>query len=516
MRALFVTSMMLVCVLAFGQGFNKRFDFAGWEFAQTALGVEILPDGYLTIGAGTDYDSIGPGLFFSHGSVHLTRFDLNGELLWEKRAFRPFHSSVAGWTDCCDTIPGGGYVVGGASEDTTGFDEVYLMRFDANGDTLWTKVFGDPTGNQFWIGSQVKRVPNGDLLIAGITDQNGPFNAFVIRTDNNGNELWREIYEYAPGIEGGLGPIALADDGDFFTSGTIALTTENSDRWVQRHRADGEVRWQLAWGGPWREGSTYVCALSDGHLLISGGSGYAADLTQTRPYLAKLDSADGSIIWDREYGPIGYGTQFFPVKECPNGDLIAAGVTYAAMGMGANNVQKGLLCRTTSAGDSLWMFAYFSQADSLADGTGRFYDVLPTADGGFIAAGAAYFSASGNNPQGISQDTWVVKVDSLGCIVPGCNNVGITEQATNLLDALSIYPNPARGQTRLQLNLPPSVAINDLALTVVSADGRVVFRERIAGNGAHTLALDALAPGLYHAHVTQGGKWLTGAKLVVE
>ncbi len=201
-----------------------------------------------------------------------------------------------------------------------------------------------------------------------------------------------------------------------------------------------------------------------------------------------------------------------PAKETPTGDLIAAGVSYA----NATTDQQGLLCRTTSAGDSIWMYNYFYQDEVMSDGTGRFYDVLPTADGGFIAAGATYFSASGNNPQGISQDTWVVKVDADGCIVPGCNTVGITEQATNLLDALRIWPNPAQGQCTVQLDLPASIGTGALLLTVVAADGRVAQQHSIAGNGTHPLDLQGLSAGMYHVHVSQGGRWLTGGKVVVE
>jgi hypothetical protein len=512
MRVFLLSILLTVEALAWSQGFDRRYDAFGWGYAQTALGIESLPDGYMVISGSSDYDSIAPGQFFFHASVLLTKIDLLGEKVWERRSWRPFHGALPGWSNCCDTIPGGGYVVGGASEDTTGFNEVYLMRFDAEGDTLWTKVFGDPNENKFWIGSQVKRTANGDFLIVGITDQNGPFNAFLIRTDSNGNELWRSVYAYASGIEGGLGAIGLAENGDIFTSGTVAFSSTNSDRWVQRHTPDGTVQWQVAWGGIWREGSAHLTVLNDGHLLVSGGLGYAADLTLMRPYLAKLNSADGSIIWNMEYGAIAYGTQFFPAKETPTGDLIAAGVSYA----NATTDQQGLLCRTTSEGDSLWMYNYFYQDDSMSDGTGRFYDVLPTADGGFIAAGATYFSASGKKPQGISQDTWVVKVDADGCIVPGCNTVGISEQATNLLGALRIWPNPAQGQCAVQLELPASVGSAALLLTVVGADGRVALQSTIAGNGTHTVDLQGLSAGLYHVHVSQGGRWLTGGKLVVE
>jgi len=510
LRGAAVIAFLLVEALALGQGFNRRYDAFGNERPQTALGIERTHDGYCVLSGGSVVDSLGPDQFFTHGVVYLQFVDANGTLVAETKTWRPWHTSVAGWSNCCDTIPGGGFVVGGASEDTLGNDEIYLMRFDTEGDTLWTRVFGDSSLEHFWIGFQVKRVANGDFVIVGITDQNGPFNAFVLRTDSAGNELWREVQVYAPGIEGGLGAIALAENGDFFTSGTVALTSNNSDRWVQRLSPEGTVRWQVAWGSNWREGDTHLDGLSDGHLLVSGGSGYAANLTLQRPYLAKLDSADGSILWEREYGQSTYSTQFFPAKECPNGDLIAAGVCYYG------GDQQGLMLRTTSAGDSIWMRSYYYQDSLMQDGTGRFYDVLPTADGGFIAAGAAYYSASGNNPPGISQDTWVVKVDSMGCIVPGCDGTGVTEIITNLTGALTVYPNPASTSTVVKVTLPTTTRFQQqLMLRLVSAEGREVLAQK-ATVGENELDVQRLAPGLYYVHLTNGSTWVSGSKLLVQ
>jgi hypothetical protein len=512
MRLLLLAICLLVEALAFSQGFNRRYDFLGLGTAQTALNIELLPDGYLTIGGGTDYDSIAPGVFFTHGSVHLTRINQNGIVKWEKRAFRPFHTALPGWSNCCDTIPGGGYVVGGASEDTTGFDEVYLMRFDTQGDTLWTRVFGDPAGNNYWIGRQVKHLSDGGFLIVG--DRGGNFgnnvDGFIIRTDSEGSELWRATYGGA--LIDGIVSIEKCSSLTYFTGGVSFSSMTNSNFWVQRVNLDGDVLWSRTWGGEHKESNAQLAPTNDGHAFVAGGWSFAPDFSLMRPYLAKLDSADGSTIWERFIGPQAYSTLFFAGKETPSGDLIAAGVSYA----NATTDQQGLLCRTTSEGDSIWMYNYFYQDEMMSDGTGRFYDVLPTADGGFIAAGATYFSASGHNPQGISQDTWVVKVDADGCIVPGCNTVGITEQATNLLDALRIWPNPAQGQCTVHLELPASIGTGALLLTVVAADGRVAQQHSLAGNGTHPLDLRGLSAGLSHVHVSQGGRWLTGGKVVVE
>ena len=63
---------------------------------------------------------------------------------------------------------------------------------------------------------------------------------------------------------------------------------------------------------------------------------------------------------------------------------------------------------------------YYQYSDSLiSGGAGQLRDVLPTPDGGFIAVGAAY--GVSHNGQSYGQDAWVIKVDSMGCLEPGCD-----------------------------------------------------------------------------------------------
>jgi hypothetical protein len=389
------------------------------------------------------------------------------------------------------------------------------MRFDSNGDTLWTRVFGDPNGNNFWSGQQVKRTMDEGFLIVGYT---GPIAAtswsgFAIRTDANGNEIWRSTYPWPGNQYTILTSCALAADGDLVMSGSRFPTSTNGDYWVQKTNGSGAILWSVSWGGVFTDGIHQIISSSDGHMLACGATNYASGQTNMKPYLVKLDSSDGSIIWEREYGPQHYSHLFHSLSENPNGSVIAAGRYFEQPGPTS---QKGLLALTSALGDSLWKYSYFYVDSIMSTGQGSFYDVIQANDGGFIAVGRVNNPVGQGNPPGYSQDTWVVKVDADGCIVPGCDEVGITEQATNLLGAISIWPNPAHGQTTVQLTLPPDVANGPFELTLVATDGRVVRRERIAGNGAHTLALHELPAGMYYVHVADGGKWLTGGKLMVE
>ena len=509
MRLLATWTAMLVGALAYSQYFNQRYDAFSWGLAQGGWDIERSPEGYAVISVSSDADSISPDSSFYHYSVLLTRLDGSGVKIGEARSFRPWHGTTSGWANCSDTIPDGGHVIGGATESLPpAVYEVYLMRLNSLGDTLWTRVFGGP--GQYWIGRQVKRTADGGFLIVGDTDASGYVDGFALKTDSSGNEQWRETYGYSPVLLDGFVAVDLGPEATYYCSGTSEATAFNGDHYVARIDSAGDLIWEVRWGGPFSEGATQVTTLSDGQPLICTGNSYGSGGASMRPCLAKLDSSDGSFIWEHEYGALTFSTTLFAAKERPNGDLIACGVSYAS------GDQQGLLLRTTSEGDSIWMRTYYYQDTLITTGQGRFYDVLPTPDGGFIAAGGAYNPAGAPYPPGYSQDTWVVKVDSMGCIVPGCDGVGVSEIVTNLIGSVSVFPNPAHGQVQVQVDLPRTLSnMADLKLTLVNAAGQVALAQA-AQVGSNTVELGALSAGVYYMHLSSNTTWLSGTKLMIE
>ena len=213
--------------------------------------------------------------------------------------------------------------------------------------------------------------------------------------------------------------------------------------------------------------------------------------------------------------------RFFPHYE----DTLRGGVVSVG-NLLFNPMIYGMMLRTSATGDSIWMRTYEYVDEQVTGGKGRLRDVALTPDGGYIAVGRTLAV-----PGIYSQDVWVIKVDSMGCLEPGCHLLtGIETQVTNLQGALTVAPNPVRAGEAVQLSisLPPSITPQGpLRLTVVSSDGRVV-NEQLIGEGGHRAlqgtqqeailtALPAgLSAGLYHLHLSDGARWLAGAKVVVE
>jgi hypothetical protein len=132
----------------------------------------------------------------------------------------------------------------------------------------------------------------------------------------------------------------------------------------------------------------------------------------------------------------------------------------------------------------------------------------------------AYQPFNAPYPPGYSQDAWVVKVDSMGCIVPGCDGLtGITEQVTNLGDALKLFPNPVHDQLHVGIHLPGNLTTTGpLTLSVTSLDGRLVLQQQIPTSAAGEVVVDvsSLSSGMYSVHLSDATRWLAGKKFVVE
>ena len=515
MRGLFVVHLLAcICMSAAAQTINLRIDPFDQGYGETAWAIERNADGkFIAFVSAPFHDS----LYYS-SVVTSILIDPNGQVLNVDRVTDPTHATYPGWNNSSAPRSDGGFVIGGGNFtfDSVGnwIQRPVLYLSDENGSFEQQIPLGPD--NQEWIGRQAKQTPDGGYVICGEASMDSvQTDAFVIKTDSLGHEEWRRTYggsniDYSVAIDNKIG-------GGYFLGGEYSHSSGNSDLWVLALNDTGGVNWEKRWGGPWKEPNAHITTAADGNVLVASCMAYGPNWW-IRRYLAKLDAGTGDIIWQHEYGNIAYNYPVLNVVQevTPGGDLISAsGEHYFSQ-------YFGILLRTTSEGDSLWMRSYM-YVDSIVDaGGGLFRDVIPTPDGGFVACGTA-LPVTQDGVAVYSQDAWVVKTDSMGCIEPGCNLItGMEAQITNLRDALRVYPNPVPrgGSLQVAIELPESFTVQgSLRLTITDALGRLVLEQQLA-TGARSANLPitgALAvPGLYHLHLSDASRWISGATFVVE
>lgn len=488
------------------QEFMRRYDALGQDRAQGAVGIELLADstwlvvlsGKLQVG-GLIYSSVVTGL----------RIDRYGVPLDTAFAFTEGHATYPGWVNTACPRPGGGVVVGGGDKDSTNIDRAVLYFFAPTGAFDSLLAYGGAGDER--IGRQARTTPDGGYVITGETSASGTsLDGFLLKVDSLGNLEWVQTYGL-PNRTEYLTTVDLAPGNGYYLGGQLDAGGGNYDQWLIRVDSAGTVDWDEQYGTQLNDApNAHVTSLDDGSVVFATGwatvSQYVLNLV-----LVKVD-ASGMLVWDQAYGADGTNTTLYAVKEVsPGGDLIAVGESSHP------DAFNGVLLRTTAQGDSLWL-RYYHYADSVWTlGKGTLRDVMPTPDGGFIAVGTAYPSSNNpNDPPIYGQDTWVVKVDSMGCLEPGCHVItGLQSQVTNWRGGLTVAPNPACGVARLAWELPEGL-VGSCQLSVVSAAGHLVETVPVArAEKNYSLDVSGYPAGLYHVHLVVDGRWVSGGKVVV-
>jgi len=84
----------------------------------------------------------------------------------------------------------GGYIVAGRADSFgVGGSDVYLIKTDSLGDTLWAKTYGGAGSDEGWA---VRQTTDGGYIVAGYTESFGAGlrDVYLIKTDANGDTLW--------------------------------------------------------------------------------------------------------------------------------------------------------------------------------------------------------------------------------------------------------------------------------------------------------------------------------------
>jgi hypothetical protein len=350
----------------------------------------------------------------------------------------------------------GGYIITGYTQSYGAggvFDDVYLIKTDVNGDTLWTKTYG---GTVYSDGYSVEQTSDSGYVIAGSTDSfgNGGFDVYLIRTDKNGDTLWTKTYGGINNDEGFS--VQQTTDGGFIIAGaTVSFGSGNHDVYLIKTDFNGELLWTKTFGGTGDDYGFSVKQTNDEKYLVVGNHSTGG------VYLIKTNES-GDTLWTKSYivyGPPHINLGYSMEQTADNGYIIAGtassetfllktdsigSLQWTKMFGGESNdivmsvhqntdggyilggwsqsfpvgSYHSMLIRTNAIGDTLWTRTYGG------GGTPRGYSVQQAKDGGFIFLASASAFGAGN------YDLYLVKTDSNGN--SGCNEGNTTAVVTTL------------------------------------------------------------------------------------
>ena len=486
--------------------FNNHYNNDNWS---AGISIVETESGYVAFGV----SGVESGQYIFK-RILLTGIDHQGNQLWWKTYGEDFHNYYAGLSRGGIKTSDGGFAVSGGIEDATRVVGL-LMKFDENGDSLWSRIYGDTItpGYSFHGFYACKQLPDHGYLLAGTVYISGDDDdILLVRTDSLGNQIWRKSYGALHFIESAYSLVQLPD-GEFL----IGYMSDNINVFYTLHPGilkidnQGNEIWRKLYSGPYDDSGCAVTLCQDGNYLLGSSYGCISThpvITTGKAWIIKTDTT-GNVIWDKKYADTTFYGNALTIDEQDNGDIVISGSGAFDDGPGID----GWIVKTESDGDSLWMrrYRYFPTDDNEQN------DLAFTSDNGFIITGMAR-----GEPDWI-ESVWIQKLDSIGCDSVGCDTtVGIFEGQGGVevrgQGGMELYPNPASDliQITFRQNNLNRFPARDRELEIFNVYGEKVvgmklsiFQESITQN------ISGLAQGLYLVVIRERQKVVCTGKFLI-
>ncbi|MBC8181181.1 T9SS type A sorting domain-containing protein [candidate division KSB1 bacterium] len=418
------------------------------------------------------------------------------------------------------------YVLCGYTVDFySGKQDIYVVKIDYKGDTLWTKQFGeeflyscgysiyqtndfgyivagdlsstnsapfllklDINGNQEWLEDYSSTIPDGtatsviqafnnDIVFCGNSqytnakDNRLGRKPFLIRANENGEIIWNETYGDIGRAHYGS-DLVQNTDSSFSICGQYGTQDPYDKAWLISANQNGALNWDITFGdNTTTELFKGIKRTSDDGFILCGTKS-SNIISGKDVYVVKTDIY-GNVEWSKTFG--GEANDYGNAVDITNdGGYIICGST-ESYGEGLSDCW---LIRLDNNGDTLWTRSF---GDNFYD---RASDVSTTNDGGFILCG--YTTSYGD----LNSDIYIIKTDEFG-IVTGVENNLVKEESIRL------FPNPFKNEILIELKLEYQ------SIEIYNQKGAQVYKETFdeIDTKQKLIKLDCLPKGLYFLNI---------------
>lgn len=325
----------------------------------------------------------------------------------------------------------------------------YLLKIDTLGNKIWSKNYGN-SYNEYSNSSTISN--NNEIIITGVIydNPNNEPHILTIKTDSAGNELWRRE------IKRDNDP-----NNECAMSAFDVLVAKNKNIYIAGYNSTD-------------------CDFSQFYFPREVG------------LLACLDS-NGNELWTKEYHlyydttagqQVAYFRQsFVNIIETIDGNLVCLDQSggYVPNDPSYAEHSQISLVKLNLNGDTIWTRVYGSEYYHETA-----YDIIETKDKGIAICGRyADVYTPFQNVQ-----SFVLKLDECGCLVPGCDpNCIATNVQYNFQDwNVNIYPNPANNVLVIETN--QSIK----KFTIYNLIGNKIFESNYTNS---QIDINFLNPGYY-------------------
>jgi hypothetical protein len=290
----------------------------GSAASASAFSIAAAPNGGVVI-AGSTTGDLSQDTDNSNTDSFVAKYDSDGNQTWVKQ----LPSAAANTALSVTTAPDGSIYVGGQTNGTiasgqtnSGGQDAYVAKFNANGDTVFTRQFGTSGSDSV---QATALASDGNLLVASTQDGDAILSKYS-STDGSSPPIWS--IDLGSLQEGSIAGIATDGDqvyvagttsnGNLTAGGAATIANPNSggtDAFVfgLTDAGSSAVANQVSYVGTGATDRASGIVVSDGNVYLSGTTtgifpGQVSSVAGGDNIFVAQLSGDGTVGWARQYG----------------------------------------------------------------------------------------------------------------------------------------------------------------------------------------------------------------------
>jgi hypothetical protein len=214
-------------------------------------------------------------------NIWLFRVDPTGNMLWN-RTYHNWDTDRCFEPHCLVQTNDNGFAIAGYTYNASQSNDVWLIRTNPAGYEIWNHTYG--AIDEYQRPEGLVECASGGFAILAANKTSGAMHtdAWIIRTDPGGNEIWNSTYG-GEESDGGSQIMEMPDGGFVFVGATHSFDIGQGDIWLVRTYANGSILWNHTIATPYGE---------NGASFVFEGSGIYTIAGSHHPV-----GEPGSVIW---------------------------------------------------------------------------------------------------------------------------------------------------------------------------------------------------------------------------
>lgn len=214
-------------------------------------------------------------------SLYMVKSSPSGDCMWHRIFSRDV--STAGY--CIQETNDKGLVACGLHGD-----DIWLLETDSAGNVTWKRTYGGPRQDSAF---SLTGTQDGGFLVAGNTRSfgQGKLDLWLLRVDSRGDTLWTRTYGGKQN-DCGFSVVATSDGGAAVAGYTSSSGAGGKDLWLVRIDSKGNTLWTKTYGTKQDEEAYFIDATRDGGFILTG---YRYYLGSRDLWLIKTDARGDTL-----------------------------------------------------------------------------------------------------------------------------------------------------------------------------------------------------------------------------